>query len=400
MAPSATEAVVPVVDNTKQGIPQSEEETPTKRVPKGGNSYAVGSTEIEEELPKLETGHKEPLKLSGALDQFEKFDVTPVIGTEFVDVDLAEWIRAPNSDELLRDLAITISRRGVAFFRKQDGVTHELQKELVQRLGELTGKPATSRLHIHPVSNAAREEGVGDDEISVISSVQAKKIYAGTRLDPQRVQSRRREWHSDITFEPVPSDYALLRLTQLPKTGGDTLWASGYEVYDRISKPVQAFLSTLTGYYAQPDFQAAASAHNFRLYAGERGSPDNVGAALEAVHPVVRTNPVTGWRSVFAIGHHVKSVHGLAAAESDALLAWLLGLVVENHDLQVRHRWQNVNDLAIWDNRSVYHAATPDYIQDNLGERTGSRSVGLGERPYFDPLSVSRREGLAAEAKA
>ena len=51
--------------------------------------------------------HREPLKLSGALDGFKKFDVTPVIGREFQDVDLAQWLRAPNSDDLIRDLAIT-----------------------------------------------------------------------------------------------------------------------------------------------------------------------------------------------------------------------------------------------------------------------------------------------------
>ena len=50
---------------------------------------------------------KAPLKLKGALDQFKSFDVTPIIGREFEDADLAEWLRAPNSDELLRDLAIT-----------------------------------------------------------------------------------------------------------------------------------------------------------------------------------------------------------------------------------------------------------------------------------------------------
>ena len=55
--------------------------------------------------------HKEPLKLSGALDKFNKFDVTPVIGREFQNVDLAEWLRAPNSDDLIRDLAITSSSR-------------------------------------------------------------------------------------------------------------------------------------------------------------------------------------------------------------------------------------------------------------------------------------------------
>jgi hypothetical protein len=46
--------------------------------------------------------------------------------------------------------------------------------------------------------------------------------------------------------------------------------------------------------------------------------------------------------------------------------------------------------LAIWDNRSVYHAATFDYNE----KRTGQRAVGLGEKPYLDPASVSRREAL------
>lgn len=87
----------------------------------------------------------------------------------------------------------------------------------MQRLGQLTGKPESSGLHIHPVANSDREHGGNDNEISVISSEQAKKIYSKSL---QRSQSQRKQWHSDITFEPVPSDYSLLRLTQLPKTGG------------------------------------------------------------------------------------------------------------------------------------------------------------------------------------
>jgi alpha-ketoglutarate-dependent taurine dioxygenase len=113
------------------------------------------------------------------------------------------------------------------FFRKQNDITNELQKELVQRLGELSGKPKTSGLHIHPVSNSGRELGGKDDEISVISSAQAKKIYADRFLfATEKKQSGKEGWHSDITFEPIPSDYALLRLTQLPKTGGG-LWCLG-----------------------------------------------------------------------------------------------------------------------------------------------------------------------------
>ena len=111
----------------------------------------------------------------------------------------------------------------MVFFRKQNDITDDLQKELVQRLGELSGKPATSKLHIHPVSNSGRDLGGKDDEISIISSEQAKKIYRDKlRLfaNGEKKQSSKEGWHSDITFEPIPSDYALLRLTELPKTGG------------------------------------------------------------------------------------------------------------------------------------------------------------------------------------
>lgn len=51
--------------------------------------------------------HREPLQLKGVLDQYKSWDVTPIIGREFTDVNLKEWLRAPNSDELIRDLAIT-----------------------------------------------------------------------------------------------------------------------------------------------------------------------------------------------------------------------------------------------------------------------------------------------------
>jgi alpha-ketoglutarate-dependent taurine dioxygenase len=88
----------------------------------------------------------------------------------------------------------------------------------------------------------------------------------------------------------------------------------------------------------------------------------------------------------------VQKINGLSDLESKHALQWFVNLIADNHDLQVRHRWQNANDLAIWDNRSVYHTATYDYA--GLGSRTGQRAVSLGERPYFDPSSKSRREAL------
>lgn len=103
MPPSATETVQSTVDTITEKVLPKKADAPQDNT----NGSVEAPEPAGEELPKIETNHKEPLKLSGVLDQYESFDVTPVIGREFANVDLAEWLRAPNSDELIRDLAIT-----------------------------------------------------------------------------------------------------------------------------------------------------------------------------------------------------------------------------------------------------------------------------------------------------
>ena len=95
-------------------------------------------------------------------------------------------------------------------------------KELSQRLGELSGKPLSSGLHIHPTSNSGRAMGSPDDEVMVVSSVQSKTIYQGSALDPKwtKRQNGSTGWHSDITWETIPTDYGVLRMTELPSAGG------------------------------------------------------------------------------------------------------------------------------------------------------------------------------------
>jgi alpha-ketoglutarate-dependent taurine dioxygenase len=126
-----------------------------------------------------------------------------------------------------------------------------------------------------------------------------------------------------------------------------------------MSKPYQKFLGSLTATYAQPGHAALAKRCGFELYQGERGSPENVGTDLRFVHPVIRTNPVTGWNSIFAVGAHVECINNLTEMESQALLQWFLRLIVENHDLQVRHRWINENDIGRFLSLSLFQ--TPPF---------------------------------------
>lgn len=160
---------------------------------------------------------------------------------------------------------------------------------------------------------------------------------------------------------------------------------------------------------------AAADPEKVKIYTDPRGSAKNVGGELSSVHPVVRTNPVTGWKSIYALGSFPKRINELHQDESDEILAKFKRVIYENHDITVRFKWRNENDIgenlvtpseasklkvanygaAIWDNRSAFHTATFDY--DGLGERFGNRAVGIGEAPYLDSNSTSRAVALGLE---
>ena len=231
------------------------------------------------------------------------------------------------------------------FFRAQNNLTDGLQKDFIQRLGLLSGKPSSSTLHIHPVNNNTWEFGVDDAQISVISSIARKEIFKNERGNKRYEAAL---WHSDIQFEPVPADYTSLRLTRLPSTGGDTLWGSGYELYDRFSNAYKRFLEGLTATFIGEGFLKAERDNPTRvkIYEEARGSPQNVGRGLKAVHPVVRTNPVTGWKSVYAIGSFPQYINELTLDESDELLKRLKDILASSHDLQVRFKWRNENDIG------------------------------------------------------
>ncbi|CAH0022146.1 unnamed protein product, partial [Clonostachys rhizophaga] len=317
-----------------------------------------------------------PLEDSGSLDEYVRFDVTPAIGTEFRDLQLADIL---NEDEKLRDLAILVSERGVVFFRAQH-ITIDQQKSLATKLGELSGKPNTSKLHKHILHN--RNAGISvdgggrfDDEISVISSevfsavvsflasCKLKELQNMRKFRPEKFGPLRglasEGWHSDMSYERVPSDYAVLQITTRPEdgSGGDTLWASGYEAYDRLSPPMRCLMDGLKTFHDSADLAEIAATNGTELTT-DRGAPENTGLDFQATHPVVRTNPITGWRSIFGAGPSARRgyIQGVSKPESQILTKYLQQLISENHDLQVRFTWGE-NDVAVWDKYVTSQAA-------------------------------------------
>jgi alpha-ketoglutarate-dependent taurine dioxygenase len=357
--------------------------------PNGSTSFAENGTTLPPNFRggnvQAQTRCLKPIAYCRMLDEYTHHDLTPVIGREFVGLQVTDLLNAPDRDRRIRDLAVTVSQRGVVFLRDQ--IVNPLEmRELCEALTSLAGCPESSGLHVHPLTEEGSELG---DQISVISS-EKQKLGGGLThqlSDVSRYASA--GWHTDIAFEPVPSDYAMLKIHTLPPTGGDTLWASGAEAYDRLSPAMQVFLERLTATHDAKFLHDEANRLGNPLRKGFRGSPLNYGDSLTAVHPLIRTNPVTGWKSIYVNKGFTRRINGVTKDESDVLLQYLFNLVTQNHDLQVRFHW-NKNDLAIWDNRSNWHCATYDYEE----ARAGDRVCSLGEAPYLDFNSKSRRAAL------
>lgn len=374
----------------------------------GPSPYAHNYTDGPSYIPPQD--RKAPLVSSGLFkEKYGKYsrDISPLLGVEYSeDVQLADFIntyldKTASEDErkraenFIRDIAIEISRKGAAVFRNQHKLTVQNQKDFTQQLGLLTGKPKDNGLHIHPSAPAGGilgEDGRIEPEVLLISSNLFRKRNAG-RIERKVYASA--GWHSDITFEPVPADYTALKIVQQPdeSSGGDTLVANGYALYERFSQPYQKFLEGLTGRYAQPGFNEFGKENKFRLYTERRGAAENVGEDLESTQPIVRTNPVTGWKSLYAVGAHFQKINELSAIESQEVKKFINDTLVNSHDLQIRVSWTSNNDLLIVDNRSTYHSATVDY----LGTRRGVRTISIGERPFLDAKSGVQSEAIYKE---
>lgn len=116
-------------------------------------------------------------------------------------------------------------------------------------------------------------------------------------------------------------------------------------------------MSTLTAHCSQPVFGSAARANGYEITTN-RGSPLNSGTDFAPMHPVVRTNRVTGWRCLWAgVGIHVSRLDGVYANEDRMLREYILGIMTRGHDMVARMRW-TPKAVAVWSNSATYHAAT------------------------------------------
>ena len=230
--------------------------------------------------------------------------------------------------------------RKVVFFPGQD-LDPSSHQEFASRFGELTEG--------HPVIPGVE----GSPNLFEIDYSKPRDLYANYGDVTTRNQGL--DWHTDVTFVKRPPMGSILRAVVVPPAGGDTLFADQRAAFEDLSPALQDFLLGLT---AEHDGSAQFAAA-LQLAGEGRWEGEAVPKLEPVVHPVVRTHPETGGRSLFVNPGFTSHIVELERSESNALLAFLYAHSVRP-EYTVRYHW-SAGDVGFWDNRSTQHSVVGDF---------------------------------------
>jgi taurine dioxygenase len=158
-------------------------------------------------------------------------------------------------------------------------------------------------------------------------------------------------WHTDDSYLAVPAKATMLYAHVIPPSGGDTLFADTSAAYEALDESCVAELEgkrVVHSYQSRRNINAVPT----RSAAEEAETPP-------VQHPLVRTHPETGRRSLYLNPNRMDSVVGLDAATSDGVLDRLIEHATQTRFVH-RHVWRP-HDVVIWDNGRSMHRATADY---------------------------------------
>ena len=280
--------------------------------------------------------------------------LSPSLGVEIAGIDLAK----PLGGNMMAEIRQAwLDANGIALFRDQTLNTAQ-HIDFSRHFGPLFGAPGEDPLqdtvsrYIHP----------DHPEIYRVSN----KVENGEPLGRERAGTY---WHSDVSFRERPASASILHAREVPKVGGDTLFADLTQAYEALSETLKDVLAPLRAHH---DWAAAAAAQ----YPQDVVIADDLEGGNRTVHPVVRTHGDTGRKGLYVNPGFVSHLDGFERAESDAVLGYLYNHATKPEFLY-RHRWRQ-GDLVMWDNRSLMHYAIADYGD---APRYMERTTVIGEKP-------------------
>lgn len=216
----------------------------------------------------------------------------------------------------------------VLFFPDQGAMTDEEQVEF----GLQFGGP-----YFHPIARAA-----GSTE-----------FRAGHIIDDVDHPPYQDKWHTDVSWDPEPPIFGILRMVDRPERGGDTIFVSGYAAFDALSDAMKSALEGLTAWHNLGDEVS------FRSKAGDEIVDKTLALVPGANHPVIGIHPETGRKFINVNAEFTSHINEMTKAESRAILEFLVEHCA-NPNFAVRWNW-TLGDVVLWDERPTLHYAVADY---------------------------------------
>jgi taurine dioxygenase len=254
--------------------------------------------------------------------------ISEVMGAEIGDVDIA----ASDLDAAMDTIRAAFHEHHLLVLRRQDVDASHIES-FARRFGDVATQifrnaDGTPLSPVHSISNL-------DPAGKPSNSPYVQANYA---------------WHTDHSFRTHPSLLTMLYGVELPEHGGDTEFADMTRAYDALAPERKR---ALEGVRVEHSYE-----YMRRTVTDRPASEEERRDAPPVVHPLVRTHPVTGCRSLY-LGMYCARIIGMAEDEGRKLLDDLLAHATQPRFVY-RHTWQT-HDLLLWDNRCLLHRAIPNY---------------------------------------
>jgi len=291
--------------------------------------------------------------------------VHPTFVGEVSGIDITQ----PLSRDQVDALEAGMHAHAVLVFHDQP-LTDQQQVEFTRNFGELEVTLAGQLAK--PEERRFQQLELGD--ISNLDG--SEKLRA--REDSRRMYAlANRLWHSDASFRAVGAGYTLLHARVVPTKGGNTEFADMRAAYDALSSEEKAELDGLI------------CEHSI-IYSRERiglevKSEVHADKLKPVPHELVVTDPVNGRKSLY-LSSHIGAIQGWPVPEARAFIRDLTEHATQRQFVYA-HEWR-VNDLVMWDNRTVMHRARPfkDLLEKRDLRRTSLKGVGLGIAPRLQAV--------------
>ena len=254
---------------------------------------------------------------------------SPATGAEILGADIGAGL----DDSEFAAIRAALDRHGVIVLRNQV-LTPGKQVAFTRRFGE----PEFN-------FNAARFGIDGSPEIYLISNI----VECGAPIGTRRAGET---WHTDMSYAERPAGATMLYAVEVPVLHGlglgDTCFASAAAAWDALPAAMQDEIRDLRGIF---DFRGR-----------KRSSPvsaEDIAQYPPVEHPIVRTHPRTGRKSLYIVRDDCTGIVGKDEETSQGLIEALADHIVRTEFIY-QHRWQ-VGDVVVWDNCTVQHRAIQDY---------------------------------------